>query len=548
MRRQQVLIEHVSPEMLKTTKEKFKAWDLVLENNLLESDSEDDLSYTYKLLEDPTIYFYAFFKDKKGNPLKLYYYQDLIINDNYKRVLFCAANQIGKSWTLCAKGLHYALHNPGKTVVMFSKTLPQSKDLLKTIKDFLLSSSLDYKYDIGDSETKTEIYFRHFEEIEVYDEELKKTFTKTVELAQSRIICVPATGSALGYAVDLMLIDELAFYDDGDYFYKQIAQPRTYTTKGQIVVFSNPNGQQGIFWNSWNSKVFNKYRFDFLDCPTNTQKEFDDLCEDLTQEEIDSTMLAVYTNPEGGFISVEERKAMQEERPNQLPFVVEDPLFIFFDFAKSRDRTVRSIGIPVVQGEKVGVHVFEALEYPQGTPYNEILDDLDDLIKKVGVDKIAFIGWDNTGVGRGIEDFMNRFSEIGITLVPVEFGLEKKSAMYTLLKLLVERNMRGEVGLKIPRIQECDKQFSMLRFKRTTKGYLQVHHEKEKDRDDFPDSLAGLCTLIIQPDNPPVSVTIVHEEGRKQQKLDDIDRCPDCQNIIDDWDERCSNCGKTVEE
>ena len=60
-----------------------------------------------------------------------------------------------------------------------------------------------------------------------------------------------------------------------------------------------------------------------------------------------------------------------------------------------------------------------------------------------------------------------------------------------------------------PYIAECDKQLSMLRFQRTSRGYLQVHHESSNDRDDFPDSIAGLCSLIIQPENAPITVTIV---------------------------------------
>jgi len=49
----------------------------------------------------------------------------------------------------------------------------------------------------------------------------------------------------------------------------------------------------------------------------------------------------------------------------------------------------------------------------------------------------------------------------------------------------------------------------MLRFKRSQRGYLQVHHENEKDRDDFPDSIAGLCSLMISPENPPITCEII---------------------------------------
>lgn len=492
------------------TASKFEKWDQVLEEAWLESGDEEKQKQVYTLLLDPTIYAYAFFFDPThpSQRFKCHPYQDVILNDDHKRIYFSAANQIGKSISLCIKAITYALLNPGETVLLTSKTLPQSKDLLRQIKQFLQSSRLDYKFDIGDSETKTEIYLRHFEEIEVYDKELDKTFIQQRELKQSRIICSPATEAALGYAVDLALVDELNFYENGLYFFKQILQPRTYTTKGQIMVFSNPNGQQGIGWELWNNEAFHHYRFNFLDCPTNTQKEFDDLCKGLTREEIDSTLLAVFTSPEGGFLSLDERKNMQEDRPSMLPSIITKPIYIFFDWAKSRDRTVRIIGVPIDKKSEDWadeVYVYEMKEYPQGTPYTEIIDgDLKELINSVGSQNVAMVGWDNTGVGKGLEDFTKRVEQLGIMAMPVEFSVQNKARIYTLFKLLAE-NKR----IKIPYVKECDKQLSMLIFNKTSRGYLQVHHENERDRDDFPDAIAGLCSLIIQPENPPVSATII---------------------------------------
>jgi len=516
-------VEHVTRDMVARTNFKFSVWDRILEKEILdvEIDSEtmtelqmgkieEEKERAYNLLRDPTIYAYAYFKDPRdlNKPFKNYAYQDLIINDESLRVCFAASNQIGKSITLCLKALIFALHNPGKTVLMTSKTLPQAKDLLRQIKQFLNNSSLDYKYDVGDSATKTEIYFRHFDEVEEYDEKLDQVFIKRIELQQSRIICVPATEAALGYAVDLALVDELSFYEDGAYFYKQILQPRTYTTKGQIIVFSNPNGQRGIFWEIWNDTHFSHYRFNFLDCPTNTQEEFDRISSTLTREQIDSTLLAIFTDPEGGFLTLAERKDMQEERDSILPSIITTPIYIFFDWAKSMDRTVRTIGIPIRKGTEDWadeIYVYEMKEYPQGTSYTEIVDqDLKQLIIEVGINKVAMVGWDNTGVGRGIEDFIKRVQQLGIQAMPVDFNLENKSRIYTLFKLLAEQRR-----IKIPKVVECDKQLSSLRFKKSTRGMLQVHHENERDRDDYPDSLAGLASLIIQPDNPPISVTIV---------------------------------------
>lgn len=537
------IADGVTDEMRSATAEKFAWWDQVVRENRLEDGSEKERNEVWRSLTDPTLYAYAFFRNPKSpaKPFMLYPYQDMILNDTHKRVMFVAANQIGKSIALCVKAVTYALANPGHTVLMVSKTLPQSKDLLRQIRTILSSSILDYKLDIGDSETKTEIYFKHVEEVVVRDEELDREFTELKELPQSRIICVPATEAALGYAVDLALVDELAFYDDGEYFFKQILQPRTYTTKGQIIVFSNPNGQQGVFWELYNDPAWHVYIFDFLDCPTNNQEEFDSLSHSLTREQIDSTLLAKFTDPEGGFLTLAERKDMQEERSSILPSVATTPVYVFFDWAKSRDRTVRVTGIPVKKGEGEWadhVHVYEMKEYPQDTSYTEIIDgDLRHLIDTYGAANIAMVGWDNTGVGRGIEDFARRVEQLGIQAMPVEFSLENKSRIYTLFKLLVEQRR-----IKIPYSKECDKQLSQLRFKRSMRGHLQVHHEREKDRDDYPDALAGICSLMIQPASPPVSVTVI--QGNK--KASEYDQC-ECGNELEPWDRECSFCRKPVE-
>jgi len=506
---EEFLINGISEEMIARTKAKFAKWDKVIEDDILEKGTEEQKMEVYSLLEDYTIYAYAFLKDPRNsnNPLKLYPYQDIIINDIHKRIIFAAANQIGKSIALCVKALIYGSRNPGKTVLMTSRTETQSKDLIRQIKGFFRTSSLNCEFG---TETKTELYIRHYEYVEKYDKELDTMITEKVYLKDSRIICTPATEAALGYAVDLALEDELGFYDNGEYFHNQILQPRTYTTKGQIIIFSNPNGQQGILWSIWNDSFYHRYKFNFLDCPTNTQEEFDRLSKTLTREQVDSTLLAIFTSPEGGFLTLQERNDMQEDRSSIFPSVITKPIYIFFDWAKSRDRTVRIIGIPNDTPKKEGdwadqVYVYEMKEYPAGTSYSDMIDgDLKELVQTVGPQNIAMVGWDNTGVGKGLEDFLNRIEQLGVMCMPVEFSLQNKSRIYTLFKLLAE-NRR----IKIPTVDECNKQLSMLRFRTTARGLLQVHHENERDRDDFPDAIAGLCSLIIQPENPPVSCEII---------------------------------------
>lgn len=531
-----VNIEHRQAWMDIVTQSKFSAWDDVVARNLMEVGTDVEKSQIAKMLEDPTIYCYAFFRDEWGRPFRLYSYQDMMLNDPCKRVVFVAANQIGKSVSLRVKAITYALRNPGKTVIMTSKTLPQSVDLLRGIKQILNRSSVEYKTDVGATETKTAIEFRNYDILPNGAQQ---------ELEPSRIICVPATEAALGYPADLFLIDEEDSYENGHQFYAEVAQPRTYTTKGQIITFSNPwNGEDGVLHEHYVNKRFSKYRMDYLDRPGATQREFDEIASDLSQAEIDCTLLAVFTSMKGAFLSKEERAAIQEQRPNELPITPTGPWYVFFDFAKVEDRTVRGIASPSPNG---GIYFHEIKEYPSRTPYDAVVDDLKQLIANYTPQQFVAIGWDNSGVGAGVEDFINKIQLIGIPCVPVKFSLENKSRMYTVFKTLAERSLRvDEQGhkkrmLSMPWIKNCDTQLRQLRFERTG-GNMKVHHENENDRDDFPDCIAGMCGLMVHPDYVPSSAEVIGPQPQKSLSYDKI--CEDCKNPLEEEQTECGVCGK----
>jgi hypothetical protein len=437
----------------------------------------------------------------------------------------------GKSYSLCMKALHFALINPGKTVVMFSRSMIQSKDLIKQIKDLLKNSII--KPDIGETETKTEIYFKH------YDNNGKS-------LKDSRILCLPATETGLGFAVDLELLDELAFYSepDAEYFFYQVAQPRTYATKGQIIAFTNNNGKANFIYKLWLGDSFHKIRINYLDNPSNSRRSYDKLVRDMPQQMIDSTLLAKFTNSDGAYFTVEEINAMQEKRPNQLPSVFElnQPIYIFYDFAKVRDRTVRMCGIPTSER---GVYVYEMFEYSQGTPYEKILQDLNDIITRYGNKNIAGVGYDATGVGTAIQEWISKIELFGVRTFGIKYSLQKKAEMCTLLKLLAERNIKFPEtgnGVKVPEHGEFYKQMSKMQFKKTTSGQLMVHHENEADRDDFFDALIGLSYIMVNPENVPVTLTTIEKMKLSKLNLFDEQQCSECGCWLES-EELCPNCG-----
>ena len=60
-----------------------------------------------------------------------------------------------------------------------------------------------------------------------------------------------------------------------------------------------------------------------------------------------------------------------------------------------------------------------------------------------------------------------------------------------------------------------------LVFKRTNSGQLQVHHEKETDRDDYFDALMMATYVLVNPENAPVTLNVV--DNSKSQLYSDLD-------------------------
>lgn len=441
----------------------------------------------------------------------------------------------GKSRTLIQKALHFALRNPATTTLLVSLTMLQSKDLVKQMKDMLKLSVVDYKSSMGEYETRTEIYFKHFD-------------SKNKELIESRIICAPLNGSALGFPVHMLLLDEIGFWENSEHMFEQVLLPRTYHTNGKVMAYSNPNGRQGVMWKLWNSPDFAKYRFNFFDCPVNNQEKYDKIARNMALPQIQSTMLAEFGDTEGAFLTADELKAIQEDRFNGLPpkAMVTQQLWISLDFAKKGDRTVRCTGIPTEQG---GLYIFEIFEYPEGTSYDNVIGDLLRIIDEYGGSNIAGVVYDQTGVGLGVEDFMKEVNMKGVRLLPVTFTLPRKSQFYTMFKILAEKQNKyqDQDWLRLPYTEQGNYQLSKLRFKVTTSGNLQVSHEKESDRDDIPDSLGILIYAVLDPEHIPATFSFVPVDEPRGSfsllKATDTTYCI-CGNILEEFDIECTYCGK----
>ena len=486
----------ITPEDIANTESKFFLWDKALKEGLNKQN--------ILLLNDPSIWAYAHLRDPtditkryKVNPI-----QDVILNDKNRFVLAVGAYQIGKTDALRIGTMQHATMNPNQTCLICSKSIPQSSDVLHGIKNFLLQSHINFTSMIVPPDNRTELYLSN----------------------GSRIVCVPATESALGYPAHKMCIDELGTYENGVDVYKRILETRTYYTKGQVIIFANTRGQQGILWELWNNPKFSRYQFSLYNCPRYTSDEIEKMKVGLTNREIREYIYGEFLPSSGGFFTPDEIIDAENEKLN-IPGFSAEPVFIFVDLAKVHDQSVIGVGKisnPSEPHEKHILEVIETLEFPQGTDYTQVGGDTMRIYEKYP--NAVSVGVDATGTGKSFVDFM---TEKKLPIIPVIFSLQEKARMYTTLKLLFE-----ERRIKIPKIPKLNYQLSHLTFKRTSGGQLQVHHENESDLDDYPDMLAGLAKLAINSYIPPkiefVAIKSIKDRNKPNLALKTV-ICPICE-------------------
>lgn len=472
------------------TEIKFLQWDKLRDKELTPKD--------LNLLYDPTIFAYAFLTNTQNKPLKLFPYQDMIINDRSRFVQWAAANQIGKTLTLAVKGIHHALMVNNACVLVMANKYELSKKVLNDMRDLLARAKFPVEEGEKDNVTTLEI----------------KNFDKR---GSSRIIAVPPTEAALSYTVTLSLDDEVGFWENSQKLYNTIVETRTNMTKnwknpnftmGQIVLVSNPNRRQGIFYKIWaEDSRYSKYRFNFLDCPMNTKAEWDSARSRLTIDEFDSTYAAVFTSAEGSFITETEFNAAVSEEPIGLDAF--SNIYLGLDKAgtdvSSRNTDSSALcGFSVYKNDK-GENCTKMRYYkvfPPNTPSKEIYSEILRLFKNYSVSGIAY---DKVGVGDSVRGAL---IDIGIPdskIYPLTYSLPNKTDVYQNLKLLYEQRR-----IQHPDIQELRNELLHLEVTRQEgSNYIKVHHESREFHDDIADSCANSCYLALRLTTPSVSVTFV---------------------------------------
>lgn len=459
-----------------------------------------------RILVDPTLFAYFFLRDNNGKRLMLYPYQDAIINDAHDRIYFRAANQIGKSFLFNVKAVYnlFIDHGHSHNEAIVSKSLPQSIFQMRRIKSLLNTMrGINWKESKGQADSMSVV------SVDVKDNMGKVKYT-------NMLVCAPCTEGLLGYDLHELNLDEFEYWEvDCEYFYTQIAQPRTYTTKGRIMVMSNPNGQDHFgatleqqTFRDGKTQRFHVYVFNYLDCPGNAQAEYDQLKHELSRQQFESTVAAIRSHSDRNFFTPEEIEGSLDKDLTDLKMVGKQPFF-FLDVGSKHDQSVLVGGYVDYEhkdneGPEQQPHIYIPIihVYPVGYPISMVVgargdEDVEqnwhyeksvkDYLRDWSADgTVPVFGVDVTG-NSGISPL---FESVGIYPEDITFSGPVKSGMYQRFKYFMEKGLLHRVKSK-----EWEHQARHLIMKKSVRGYLMVHHENESDLDDTMDATAGLIHL-----------------------------------------------------
>jgi len=522
---------------------KFKVWDYVLENNLLESKNELLKAKAWHLLRDKTIYAYANFR-YDNQPVKLYGLQDAVLSDKSRRVLFCGSNQsIGKSFSLNVDAATEFCfdHEKNWLGILVSGSLEQSKFQMDRIKDLLRGSSITYRYEEttvskkGKKDSMTQVTFTFYKD------------DKVTPMYKNRLICCPHTSSALGYPANNLWLDEFEFWENCDqgFFLNKIAIPRTFRTRGAIKIFSNPDGKEKYMYKLWNSlrngkPLWHRYRFNYWDGPGANLEHFENDSFNMTRTEMESTLLAVFSRTEGTFFSREEIQDMRDselaQKGDSAGYGRETAWFL--DVGSVHDQSVLVGGYlePNPLSEDIPlINIFWIHKYPVGYPIGRVIgigideeDGWEDYVDEnpsvktvldlysVPVDDTKYqplFGFDATGNA----GMMPLLQAANIDAVDVTFTGKLKWHMYQRYQYYVQQRFlkrANERDANTVRGCDFDYQASRLVVKKTQgMTYSKIHHENEKDLDDTQDAIAALIHLIENPNLPSLAFDVFDNEG-----------------------------------
>ncbi|MEM3697536.1 MAG: terminase family protein [Candidatus Bathyarchaeia archaeon] len=406
-----------------------------------------------KIPEDPVV----FMRDFLGfTPTE--YQLDLI--GKFQKNQFVAARwcrQSGKSHTIAALLLHYALTHPNTNIGIVGPSWRQTKLVIRRINQFLRKISKGYYH---------------------------KPQHTIVRLKNSSVIeAFPNNPETIrGPTLHLVYADEFNFIANDQELYDAILFTLG-TTNGKFICTSTPWHTDSIFWQIWNNPAYADFAKSHI-----TYEQALEPKGPLKQEILDKIkrqlegdpwrwrreMLAEWAEDENVWLSQALITSCIDHELDYIGFeeIAKGVFYAGLDLGKHQDYSVFS----VVKVEDSSIKLIHMHQFPLKTPYASVIGYVKTLCDRWN--RINKVLVDMSGVGDYIvEDMVNA----GIKVTEgVKFTQETKEKMAQWLKqCMVEKR------LKIPYDSNLIAELNIERFELTKDGKIKFSHPEGTHDDRF---------------------------------------------------------------
>ncbi len=389
-----------------------------------------------KLKDDPVL----FAKVVLGfNPFP---YQEGLLRDQSKRIVSCMGRQTGKSTTIAAKAVWFAVTHPKTNTLIVSATMRQSMLMMDKILGYVDRAHV-LKYSIA------------------YRARTRMRFTNG-----SWIIALPSGrfGNTLrGHTAHLVILDEAAFIPEE--VVANVVLPMISTTDGYVWMLSTPWDRSHLFYKAFSdAKGWSVYHLPSRANPLIKPEFLEEQRQLIGEERFMMEYEAEFVDDARSFFSMTLlRSCVSSEAAPCKGFGGYDP-------GGRQDYA----SFVVVDGDLRVVH----LGFAKGLSYTDCDSWLSDYHREHGLIKVCV---DETGVGAPIVEHLR---EVGLNVEGVVLTERRREEILGYLKILFEQKR-----LTIPANTALLSHLNCIEYERTRTGGFRFTHRRGT-HDDLAYALA----------------------------------------------------------
>lgn len=340
-------------------------------------------------------------RDRFGQPLRLTDYQKRFIDDESRFRLVLKSRQVGGSFMIAVEAFLHCLLFPSSTVLLVSRSMRQSVELMRKVKTIVYELS---KARVRDGDT-------------LYTVKIERETETLIEFSNgSRIISLPNNPDTIrGYTANMVYVDEAAMFKNDEEIRKAVVFT-TVATDGRITLVSTPKGKRGWFYEAYQEpEKWSIHRIHYSQAP-HLGQEIEELRKTLTELDWRQEMELEFLDEAAALFPYDLILAATEDYSTQLETLENG--YVGIDFGRYRDSTVI---IAVEKSEKLRVRFIHAMV---GEDFNK---QIDFITKACGIIKPIRVLVDKTGMGIPLYDVLAK--KLGAIVDGFTFTTSNKEAL-----------------------------------------------------------------------------------------------------------------------